>query len=95
MVFFLKRKLRTQGNTPDFTKKLRAKIRRTPDKSFWKNAKEMDVHKRTIRRTDKAYGFVSSAKTGKFILTDRHKASRLEQKNNVDSEEKNCHSVHG
>ena len=46
----------TQGNTPYFTRKCRAKIRRTPDKSFRKNAKEMDVHKRTIRMTDKAYG---------------------------------------
>ena len=77
----------TQGNTPYFTRKCRAKIRRTPDKSFRKNAKEMDDQ-------DDGQGLwlVSSAKTRKFILTDRHKASRLEQKNNVDSEEKNCHS---
>ena len=92
-VFFIKKKLKVTGTvarkigsgrpvskvTRDFTMKLRAKFRATPNKSVRTMAKEFQVDEKTIRNVAKGYGFKSRAKIRKFLLTDRLRASRLER----------------
>ena len=59
--------------------KIRAKVRRTPNKSIRKMSKELKMGDGTLRRGLKTLGIKSRAKTKRFLLTDRLKASRLER----------------
>ena len=59
--------------------KIRAKVRRTPNKSIRKMSREMGMDEKTMRNGLKSMGIKSRAKTKRFLLTDKLKASRLER----------------
>ena len=96
-VYFVKTTLKDQGNilrkpgsgrpisktTLTFVADLRARFRRTPNKPFRKMAKDLNVDEKTIRNVAKRYGFKSRAKTRKFLLTARLRASRLEKRKKI------------
>ena len=63
--------------------KIRAKVRRTPNKSIRKMARELKMADGTLRNGLKTLGIKSRAKSKRFLLTEKLRASRLERAKKV------------